>query len=126
MHLNTPYEEISGTFNISIINVIIPATFSSYLIIVYGKPEFCRNSSPIFLYFNTPNRFIMLREKWTLTNLWEKSVYQHILHSFFHFAYLHGNSLHLVTPIDDTRITLFTEEGNTDTRFFTPTQSSNK
>jgi len=40
MHLNTPYEEISGTFNILVINVIISATFSSYLIIVYGKPEF--------------------------------------------------------------------------------------
>lgn len=41
------------------------------------------------------------------------------------YAYLHGNSLNLVTPIDDTRTTLFTEEGNADTRFFTPTQSSN-
>ncbi|WVZ16538.1 hypothetical protein V8G54_009520 [Vigna mungo] len=63
---------------------------------VNGRPELLRKSSPIFLYFSTPNRFIML----------------------------HGNSLNLVTPIDDTRTTLFTEEGNADTRFFTPIQST--
>jgi len=39
------------------------AKISPYLIIVNGRPEFLRKSSPIFLYFRTPNRFIMLHEK---------------------------------------------------------------
>ena len=39
-------------------------------------------------------------------------------------SYLHGSSLNLVTPTDETRITLFSEEGNADTRFLTPSQSS--
>lgn len=39
-------------------------------------------------------------------------------------AYLHGNSLNLVTPIDETRTTLFTDRGIADMRFLTPSQST--
>lgn len=39
-------------------------------------------------------------------------------------SYLHGSSLNFVTPIDETRTTLSSEEGNADTRFLTPSQSS--
>lgn len=39
-------------------------------------------------------------------------------------AYLHGSSLNLVTPTEETRMILFNDEGNADTRFLTPSQSA--
>lgn len=39
-------------------------------------------------------------------------------------SYLHGSSLNFVTPTDETSTILFRDEGNADTRFLTPSQSS--
>ena len=47
-----------------------------------------------------------------------------IIHSFKKQSYLHGSSLNFVTPIDETRTILFSDEGSADTRFLTPSQSS--
>lgn len=41
-------------------------------------------------------------------------------------SHLHGISLNLVTPTDETRTILFSVEGNAETRFLTPSQSSEK
>lgn len=40
--------------------------------------------------------------------------------------YLHGNSSDLVTPTDETRTSLFIDDGNACTRFLTPNQSENQ
>lgn len=39
-------------------------------------------------------------------------------------TYLHGSSLDLVTPTDETKMSLDNDRGSTDTRFLTPSQSS--
>uniref|UniRef100_A0A7C8ZLG4 Uncharacterized protein n=1 Tax=Opuntia streptacantha TaxID=393608 RepID=A0A7C8ZLG4_OPUST len=66
------------------------------LIMVNGIPDSRRKSSPIFLYFRTPKRFMML----------------------------HGSSLDLVTPMEETRTNLLSVRGDRDTRFLSPSQST--